>query len=262
MTRRLGRWVLGQVHTLGGLLTLVAKAFLDIPVTRRRGRRPVARVLLKQIYFTGFEALRVIFLISLLIGIVIIAQIIGLVGLGSESLVGKVLVWTVLRELGPLLTAIIVIARSGTAITTELGWMKLNGEIDSLESLAIPSGHYLVMPRILGVAVAVVLLTIYFDVVSIVGGLAVASYGWHISVVQFAQGIYASLTLQELGVSVLKSFFFGLFISAACCLEGLGVGVSATQIPQAATRAVMHSLFLVFLLDGLVTVAGLFWSVS
>ena len=171
----------------------------------------------------------------------------------NGSLTGKILVWVVFRELAPLLTAIIVIARSGTAIATELGAMKINGEIESIEMLGIPADSYLVMPRIIGVTSSMVILTFYFVLSVFIGSFIVSSVVWHIPYDHLFQGILASLGMKEILMLFLKSVFFGLFVSTICCRYGLGVGRSTTEIPQAATRAVMSSLFAVFALDGLIT---------
>lgn len=257
MIGALGQWVLSVFTSLASLVNILVVAFKSFPNPFNPGRRPVFLVYFKQVYFTGFESLKIIIIISLTIGTVLIAQIISLVGAGNEALIGKVLVWVVIRELGPLLTAIIVIARSGTAIATELGFMKINREIDSIESLGIPMEQYLIVPRIFGVATAVIILTIYFELFSIIGGFLVASIGWHVSFEKFFHGIISSLTVMDLSLSAVKSLFFGLFLTAACCRHGLGVGKSTTQIPQAASKGVMQSLFLVFILDGILTFASL-----
>jgi phospholipid/cholesterol/gamma-HCH transport system permease protein len=257
MIERLGRWALTLVVSLMDVAGIIAAAFKSVPNPLSPGWRPVMLVFLKQVYFTGIESLKIIIIISLTIGTVLITQIITLTGAGNESLIGKVLVWGVVRELGPLLTAIIVIARSGTAIATELGYMKITGEIDSIESLGIPVEQYLIMTRVFGATTAVIILTIYFEIFAILGGFLVASLGWHVPFDTFSQGVFSTLTLTELSISLVKSFFFGLFLTAACCKYGLGVGKSTTQIPQAATKGVMQSLFLVFILDGVITFASL-----
>lgn len=257
MISNFGQWVLDIVSSLTKLLKTITGAFRSFPSPLHPSFRPITLVYLKQVYFTGLESLKVIIIISLTIGTVLITQIISLVGSGNEALIGRVLVWVVIRELGPLLTAIIVIARSGTAIATELGSMKINGEIDSIESLGISTEQYLIMPRIFGVTTAVVALTIYFEIFSILGGFLVASLGWHVSFEKFSQGILSSLTVTDLSVSILKSLVFGLFLTAASCRHGLEVGKSATQIPQAATKGVMQGLFLIFILDGVITFASL-----
>lgn len=246
----LGRWVIKKGAHFLEILQLILATLSGFAGLRNQATTPV---LLKQIYFTGFESAKVIIVISMAIGTVIIAQVMLLVGSANASLTGKVLVWTVVRELGPLLTALVVIARSGAAIATELGTMRLNGEIEVLEGLGISPVGYLAVPRIVGGMLAVLALTVYFEVGAILGGSLVASLGWHLPFPQFSQGLYAALTLQDLAMSAVKGLLFGLFITAAGCQQGLAVGRSATMIPQAATLGVMHSLFLVFFLDGVVT---------
>jgi len=179
-------------------------------------------------------------MIAVILGTVIVTQIVSLVG-NNGSLTGKILVWVMLRELAPLLTALVVISRSGTAIAAELGTMKISGEIDSIEMMGIPAGRYLILPRITGVTTSIVILTVYFVLSSFIGSFVIASIGWHIPYDQFIQGVLSSLGLKEVLVLFIKSILFGLFISAICCRYGLRVGRSATEIPQAATRAVMSS---------------------
>lgn len=252
MFTSLGRMFISRLAIVFEVLALLVQASRNILGFFGHGRVPVRLVLYKQIYFTGLQALSIIVSIAVILGTVIIAQVVSLVG-ANGSLAGKILVWVVLRELAPLLTAMIVIARSGTAIATELGYMRINGEIDAIEMMGIPTGRYLILPRLCGVTTAVVVLTIYFVLTAFTGGFLVASLGWHIPYDQFFQGILASLGTKEVVVLFTKSIFFGLFISAACCCYGLRVRKSATEVPQVATRAVITSLFAVFLLDGLIT---------
>lgn len=254
MLKFLGRWVIEQALFFSQILHLIVKTVTHLPMVIRNHLRPVSRVFLRQIYFTGFESVKVVIPVSMALGIVIIAQIMTLVGVGNESLAAKVLVWTVIRELGPLLTVLIVVARSGAAIATELGFMKINGEIEVLEILGISPFDYLILPRLLGVMLSVFVLTVYFEIGAVIGGFLAAYLGWHIPYEQFSQGLYTALTVNELLISVGKSLLFGLFVSAACCQQGLAVGRSATMVPQAASKGVMHSLFLIFILDGLITV--------
>jgi phospholipid/cholesterol/gamma-HCH transport system permease protein len=252
-----GRSIIQHALALIDFFGLLVTACLNVFAVFRHGWRPTFVVFLRQIYFTGIEALKVIVVLSFIVGSVIITQIINVLGTENGALTGRVLVWTIIRELGPLLTAIIVIARSGTAIATELGAMKINGEIANLETMGIDPRHYLITPRVFGVTVAVVVLTLYFEIISVVGGSLLANIGWHLSFGQFYEGIFTSLTLRDLFFSVIKSVCFGLSMSAACSMQGLAVGRSATEIPQAATRGVMMSLFLVFAADGVLTFLSL-----
>ena len=235
------------------LVEMIVSSLRDCVAALRQGRRPAFSVFLRQVYYTGLDAFVIILVTALIIGTVVITQIISIAGAGSESLTGKVMVWIVVRELGPMLTAIIVIARSGTAVAAELSQMKIGGELDYLESLGIPVAGYLIMPRILGVATAVFLLTVYFEIAAVLGGFLVASLGWHVPWEQYSQGVFSVLTISEFAASLVKSALFGLFIAAICCRQGLSVGRSVTQIPQAATRGVMQSLFLLFAIDGVLS---------
>jgi phospholipid/cholesterol/gamma-HCH transport system permease protein len=252
MINALGRFFLIRSLLVIDIIKMVTLASRNALLACTQRNFAIKMVLLRQLYFTGLEATYVIVVIAVIIGTVIIAQVESLVG-DNGSLTGKILVWVVLRELAPLLTAIIVIARSGTAISTELGAMKINGEIESIEILGISADSYLVMPRIVGVTTSMVILTVYFVLAVFIGSFIVASVGWHIPYDHLFQGVMASLGLKEIVMLFSKSVFFGLFVSSICCWYGLGVGRSTTEIPQAATRAVMSSLFAVFVLDGLIT---------
>lgn len=249
---RAGHWSRIRLSLVSDILVMLARAFKNILPALRHGRAAIRNVLFKQIYFTGLEASGIVVTIAVILGAVIVTQVVSLVG-NNGSLTGKILVWVVLRELAPLLTAIIVIARSGTAIAAELGSMKINGEIDAIEMLGIPSERYLILPRIVGVTVSVVILTLYFVLSSCAASFLIATFVWHVPHNQFVQGIMLSLGASEVIVLFSKSLIFGLAVSSTCCCYGLSVGRSSTEIPQAATKAVMTSLFAVFILDGLIT---------
>lgn len=249
----LGRWGLRRYRFFVGVTELTGQALHDAVTVPSLENSAIRSVLLKQLYFTGFEAWKIIVLVALVLGTVIVSQVVGLVGNTNGSIIGKILVWVVFRELGPLLTAMIVIARSGTAMAAELGTMKINGELETHELLGIPFERYLLLPRIVGVSAAVAVLTVYFVLTAFVGGFLIASLGHHIPYVPFVQGIIASLGAQDIAALAIKTLSFGLAIPIICCHAGLSVGTSATEIPQAATRAVIISLLTVVLLDGLIT---------
>ena len=239
------------------LAEMMVQACRDAIVSPRYGGGAVLSVYLRQVFFTGLESLRIILLTSLVIGTVVISQIFSLIGTGSGYVTGRVMAWVVVREMAPLLTALIVTARSGSAIAAELSQMKISGETESLELLGIPIARYLVMPRIFGMATALLMLSIYFSAGAVAGGFLVSSLGWNLSFEQYKQGIFAALTMDELIVALVKALLFGLAISAISCRQGLMVGHSATQIPQATSRAVMQSLLAVFVLDGIVALGYL-----
>jgi len=248
----LSRWSVIRLSIAADIFAMIGTALKNVLPALRHGNNAIRSVLMRQIYFTGLQASGIIITIAVILGTVVISQVVSLVG-ANGALTGKILVWVVLRELAPLLTAIIVIARSGTAIAAELGNMKINGEIDSLEMMGIPAERYLLLPRIIGATVALVILTIYFVMASFIASFIIASLGWHISFDQFSLGVLSALGSKDIVLLFTKSTLFGLCISATCCSYGLSVDRSITEIPQVATKAVMTSLMVVFILDGLLT---------
>lgn len=238
------------IEYLAELLSLLYFSFKNISSLKIT---PARTVFFRQIYFAGIQALPEVLIIGMFIGIVIITQIANITGVGSGVLTSKILIWVIVRELGPLLAAIIIIARSVTAIASELGAMNVQGEIESIVIMGIDPLRYLIVPRIFALALSVVVLTIYFEFSAIFGGIVVTSIFWDVPFEQYTTGMLSSLSIKEVGVSLIKSLLFGFGIAAVCCLNGLRVKQSITKIPQATTRATIQSLFLVFAFDGIIT---------
>lgn len=250
----IGNKFLDFLYALYAIARIIATAVNSFLFRFGIGRRAVFKVLYKQIYFTGIEAISIISWIALMIGLIIVTQAISILPMfGGEGLIGKILVWTVIRELGPLFAAIIVIARSGTAIAAELGSMKVHDEIKALEVMGINIDRYIVMPRVIGTAAAIFVLTFYFEVVAILGGYLLAGFGKRITFGIYMTSIFNASEIMDIVASTLKSIAFGLIIGAVCCYHGLRVGKSITQIPQETTKAVIRSLFLIFIVDGVIT---------
>lgn len=246
-------------QTLVAALRVIPFALRDFLFRFSLGKRATIEVLYRQIYFTGLEAFAIVSCIALMMGLIIVTQVIGILPMfGGEGLIGGILVWVVIRELGPLFAAIIVIARSGTAIASELGSMKVNNEISALEIMGISIDQYVVMPRVIGTAIAVFGLTFYFEVVTILGGYLLAGFEKNIAFNVYVASILNAAGVADIAASTLKSIVFGLIIGAVCCFHGLKVGKSITQIPQETTKGVIRSLFLIFIADGIVTAAFFF----
>lgn len=218
------------------------------------GRKAVSGIIYKQVYFTGIEAFSIISWIAAILGIIIVTQAISILPMfGGEMLIGQILVWVVIRELGPVFAAIIVIARSGTAMAAELGSMRVNNEVIALEAMGIDPRRYLVMPRVIGTAISVFVLTFYFEAITILGGYLLAGFGKRITFAVYISSVLETMGFMDIIASLLKSVIFGLIIGAAATVHGLRVGKSITQIPQETTKAVITSLFLVFVVDGIIT---------
>ena len=254
----LGQWGVQQVNLASDLLVLTTTSLRGLPVLAGRQQRASRRVVLRQVYFTGFESIKIIVPTALFLGTAIIAQVMGLLGSTNVPMIGKILVWTVLRELGPLLTAIIIVARSGAAVTAELGTMSVNREIRSLEALGIDPSEYLFLPRVLAFSISCMVLTIYFELFAILGGFLVANLFMNIPFEPFSQGLYSALGFQEVLASLLKGFLFGGLMSLICIQQGMSVGSASTMIPRASSRGVIYSLFAIFLLNGIISLVAFY----
>ena len=225
--------------------------------THLRGlkRIPTRTVLYRQIYFTGIETIGRVVVIGLLIGIVLITQVASF-GWCSPKTTGRILVSTVVRELGGVLTAIIVIARSGGAVAAELGAVKITRDAEHLRVLGIDPMQYLILPRLLGITVAVFVLSVYFQIAALFGGVVFSSVLAGLPFTQYMNAVVAAIHPLDVAVSLGKSMVFGLIIATVACYQGFNVKVSITEIPQASIRAVMQSLLLVFLFDGIITLVA------
>jgi phospholipid/cholesterol/gamma-HCH transport system permease protein len=239
---QLGRRVLGLVRRTEGLLGTLGGAVLSVRTPGIAARRAVRRVLLAQILYTGNQAVLLIGAIGALLGATIVIQTELMVPAADSALIGKVLVAVVLRELAPLLTAIVVAGRSGTAIATELGNMQVNREIHALSALGIDPARFIVLPRLASAAVSVVVLMVYFTAISLLStaalGLAVSSAGTE----SLLAGIRAAITPYDFVLFFGKGMGLGLLVGWLSCHYGLGVKSSPTEVPQMASRAVVMSL--------------------
>lgn len=217
---------------------------------------PMRNVLARQILFTGLEATGFVVMIALIVGILVVVQAqYWLTRLGQSGLIGPILTAVVLRELGPLLTNFVVIARSGTAISTELANMKVHGEVRALDAMGIDPFIYLVIPRVLGVAASTFCLTILFLGVTFMGGFLCM---WVIELGDIDMGLFFSniigaVTVTDVFSLLAKAILPGMLTGAICCDEGLGVGEAATEVPIAATRGVMRSVAALFLSSMLIS---------
>ncbi len=213
---------------------------------------PVRNVLLKQLYFTGIQSAGPISVMGFLAGMIMVMHVSSLVG-RNELLTLHVLIWIVVRELGPLLTAIVIVGRSSSAIASELAAMQVNGEIKSLRRMGISPVEYLVMPRMLAMTITSAALTFYFQVVAIGTGMVVTAWNIDVSLIGEIGHFFEMISYRDIFAALLKSLCFGMLVSVVSCYYGLTVNRAMTGIPVAASRAVMRSLLAVFACDGLIT---------
>jgi len=250
----IGHWLNGRLFYYIDLATLLYLTFKEL-VVERRGSSLVFEITLRQIYFTGVQALKLITIVSLLLGTIVIVQLGSQMSLlGGVPVMISILVVAIIREFGPLLTAFIVIARSGTAIATELGNMIVAHELEAIQSMGINPISFIVAPRIIGVTIAVVCLTIYFIAVALIGGFFVSKLVLTITLPVYIRELMITLQATDLILAVLKGAVSGLLIALTCTYHGLTVRYSSIEVPQATTRAVVSAILFCFMSSVLLTV--------
>jgi len=209
----------------------------------------------RQVVAVGVEPLGFVCVVAAFVGLSVVVQLAFWTGkTGQSQLLGPLLVTVVARELGPLLTNVIVIVRSSSAMATELGVLKINGEIPVLEAEGKDPFLHLVIPRVLGVAVSTLCLTIVFILVALASGYLFGAWlgtgsrdFWF-----FTNTVLTALHPQDMASILAKSLLPALFTSATCCIGGLGVG-AVTDIPHATQRALTRSIAGLFVISAVVS---------
>jgi phospholipid/cholesterol/gamma-HCH transport system permease protein len=225
-------------------------------VQPRYWARPVRMALARQILAIGVEPLWFVGAVAAFVGISVVVQLTFWVGeAGQSQLLGPLLVAVVARELGPILINLIVIVRSGSAMTTELGVLKINGEVRAQEDQGGDAFSHLVLPRILGMAVSTFCLTIVFILVAFASGYLFAALTGKGSrdLLLFADALSNAIQPKDIFNILVKSIVPALFASACCCIGGLGVGASVGEIPQATQRALTRSVAGLFAISAVVS---------
>lgn len=252
----LGRLVMRIVFYQVELTLFVGQALRDWRRHSSLLNRATYRSLVSQLIFTGIDALPTITLLSLAVGLSITAQLILMVQVfGSTADVVNLLSNLVALELGSLLTAIVLIGRSGSAIAVDLGNMKLRGEIEALELLGINVNHFFITPRLLGATIAQLVLAVYFSVLSVVSGVVFSAMLVSGGYLKYLTEIPLAFDPILLIIFIAKNLAFGLLIGAVASYHGLQVSRSVTEVPQQAQKAIVNALSLVFIFDGLLALA-------
>lgn len=213
------------------------------------------RSVLHHVFTTGVSAIPIVGLIACLISIVITYQGGGqLRDLGAEIYTVDMVVISVLRELGVLLTAIMVAGRSGSAFAAEIGLMKTNQEVDALRVMGGDPFLILVVPRLIALVIALPLLTILADIVALAAAALISSTILDISFVQFYTRVETNIEFRTFAAGIIKAPFFAVVIALIGCWQGMRVSGSSESLGKHTTQAVVDSIFLVLLLDALFSV--------
>jgi len=238
-----GRWFLTKVKRPLDRLAFFWICLKVMVRHRSLGRQVQARILVQQIYFTGVQSVELVLFFSLLLGAV--AVVWGytlLTSIGARDALAGFLIGTLVREVGPILTATIVILRSGSAIALEIGYMNVLGEVDGLQMQGVPALHFLTVPRLFGVATAVICLIIIFELTAIAGGVFAAWTLVDINVLDLLNELAVALKGTDFMVVLAKGLCFGLIIPTICIYEGLMAQEAITSLPPRVSRALVDCL--------------------
>jgi phospholipid/cholesterol/gamma-HCH transport system permease protein len=224
-------------------------------------RRPFRfRELLRQIHFIGVGSLAVIFFTAASTGMVLGLQgYYSLHKFGAEGMLGSAVALTLIMELGPVLTALMVAGRAGSAMCAEIGIMRISEQIDALDCMAIDPFRYFISPKLLATLISVPLLTAVFDVVGIAGGYVAGVSLMGVSPGSFLDGMQNSVTNHDIRLGVIKSFAFALLVVWICAGRGYfvreirGAGFGAESVSRVTTQAVVLSSISVLVFDYLLT---------
>ncbi len=218
--------------------------------------RVVRTAFARQVLTIGVEPLWFVCAVAVFVGISVVVQLTYWVGeTGQSQLLGPLLVTVIARELGPVLINLIVIVRSGSAMTTELGVLKINGEVRELEMRGNDPFLRFVMPRVLGFALSTFCLTIVFILVAFASGFFFAAWtgkGGR-DLFLFADTVSRAIQPRDVLNILAKSILPALFASASCCIGGLGVGQSVADIPSATERSLTRSVAGLFIISAVVS---------
>jgi len=253
---RIGRRAWRSLINAFGMLAFLGENAVALMHAVARPDRVRWRAIGYNLQVSGFEALPITGLLSFLMGIVIAYQ--GAEQLrqfGANVYVADLVGLSMVRELSPMLTAIIVAGRSGSAYTAQIGTMKVTEEIDALRTIGVGPLELLVLPKMLALVVALPLLTLYTDVMGVLGGMIMARAQLDVSFGAFFDRLDEAISLSSFLIGIGKAPVFAVIIALVGCFQGFQVGGSADSVGRQTTLSVVQSVFLVIVTDALFSIA-------
>lgn len=260
---RLGQaWLESLPGKLLSILFIALRAFFTID--NRRFRTEFRQIIL-QAYFTGIEAIPLISLVAVLLGTLTITQAVTFMPkVGFGDFFGNIMVIVIVRELGPVLTAFLVAGRTGAALASYLGSMKVESEVDALETMGIDPIKYLVMPAVIGAIIALFILNLFFSVIAIVVGF-ISARGL-VSLMQdmgestliwsnYIESILMGLTPMDFAMAFIKPIIFGAIIAVNASYCGMSIKKDQREVPKATSKSVVYSFIFVVLSDLMLSLA-------
>jgi len=248
-----GRQIFRLIRMIQGVGAF-ALITLGVGVTKFGDSRRVIRPLIwAQIHRAGVRLMPIVFFVGCALGLVIIGQLMfQMARVGVGNMIGTIMVTAVVRELGPLITALLVLARIGTAIVIELGTARALGEVEALEALGIDPVHSLVLPRVIGLAVAILCLTVYLVLLALGSGYVFA-FLQDVSLppMEYFHQLASAVRWEDFALLGCKTIGFGVVIAVVTCFQGLAQPLLLEEVSAATTTAVVQSLVGCVLLDAL-----------
>ena len=253
-----GSSTINSIYHVGGVFKLLLETLYWI-IAGPFKKKPVSRAnTFSQMVFGGFNSILIVFFVAFFTGIVLAMQsAYQLAELGAEMYVASLVAVSMARELGPVLTALVVAGRVGAAITAEISSMKVTEQIEALQAFALNPVRFLVVPRFIALVIMLPCLTIFSDFVGMLGGWLVGKFNLHINT-----GLYINITLQflelkDIYTGLIKSVFFAMIISLVACYMGLTTSGGAEGVGRSTTMSVVTSFIMVILADCVLT--GVFY---
>ncbi len=245
----IGGFCLSRFHDFGTIVLLYAQTLHELFFGRRRLRH-----IAQQMSHLGVDSLTIVLLTLLFTGVVFTLQTASeFIRFGAQSAVGGIISIAIGRELGPVLVGVVCAGRVGAAITAEISTMKVTEQIDALRVMAVNPVNYLIVPRMVACMLVVPLLTVFGDVIGVLGGYVVAVYYSGITPYIFIDSIKTFVEVYDLTGGLAKAVFFGNVIAVLGCYYGLTCQGDAQGVGVATTKTVVTSIIVIFILNALLT---------
>lgn len=253
--QKIGELTLDALADLGDLLSYIGRVTLALIWAIGHPRKVRWDAVALHVQETGANALPIVALLSALVGLVIaFSSAVQLAQFGANIFIVDLIGIGVARELGPLMAAILLIARSGSAFAAEIGTQKISEEIDALTVMGLKPVPYLVIPRILATLITLPLLTIFADIAGVIGGMVIGAASLDVGPTVFVARLQEAVSLWDVASGVLKSFFFAILIAGVGCYRGMETSGGAMGVGRATTSSVVSGIFLLVIADSVFVV--------
>lgn len=255
---RIGAVIIGTIRHVKEVLILLCETVYWILVGPFKKKFPKPEGIFTQMVFAGVDSLIIAFFVAFFTGIVIAMQsAYQLARFGANIYVAPMVSIGIARELGPVLTALVVAGRVGAAIAAELGTMKVTEQIEALETMALNPVRFLVVPRFLALLIMLPCLTIFSDIIGIFGGFLVGVFNLHLNPYRYITFSFQFMLWKDFWTGIIKSACFGIIIAMIGCYMGLRTKGGAEGVGKSTTSSVVTSFILIILFDCILT--GLFY---